>query len=400
MNELKNKTYEELIERRGALAAKVDDQDADLGEIEREIRAINEEIERRKAEKADSDAQAAKRAELRKLVAGGAGETRMRTGAEERKPRGLKEIRSSAAYADAWANDVKRGDGRYTETRAILSENADAGNVGEGDSTVPVPTYIEDRINAIFENNKLLNRIHKTFVKANLKVPFVLTADPAQTHAEGGNAPSEEKITFGEVSLDFDSFLKKWIDVSDTVLLLRGEEFMRFIMDEFENKIEAGLAADVIEAVVNAPETSTASAIGVPVYPISAITLDTIVNALALITDDEAKPSLVMNRGTYAAFKATQYNAGYAVDVFEGLEIDFSSKLPSITDAQVDDALVIVGDIYAVQANLPDGAAVKFIVDPYTLATINKVRTTGKLARSVGITKPGRLVKITKAAAE
>lgn len=44
---MSEKTYEELIERRTVLAAAMDQEDADLDAIEKEMREINEEIDRK-----------------------------------------------------------------------------------------------------------------------------------------------------------------------------------------------------------------------------------------------------------------------------------------------------------------------------------------------------------------
>lgn len=393
MNELEKKTYEELIERRGVLAASIDEEGADLDEIDKEIRAINEEIERRRAAEADRKSADQKRAELRKLVAGGAGNVREPFGRnEERKSKTIKELRSSAEYVDAWVEDIKRKDANYTETRKLLTENAQ--NPGENDGIVPVPTYVEEEIQAIFENNRILNRIHKTYIRGNVDVPFEVSATDAQKHVEGGEAVAEEQLILGNVSLIMDHSIKKWISFSKSVLKLKGEAFMRYLMDEFRNKIESGLLGEVIDAIVDAPETSTTSAIGVPNHEVSVITLDTVVQALALITADDAKPTLSMNRGTYAAMRSAQMNANYAVDPFEGLEIDYTAKLPSIADAEDGDTIMIVGDLYAVQANLPDGNEVEFVIDPYTQKKKNIVEILGELMATVKVTQPGKIVRV------
>lgn len=393
MNE---KTYEELIERRNALVAGVDQEDADLDAIEKEIREINEELERRKAAETDREAADKKREQLRKLVANGAGETRENYEAQKEKksmPK-MKEIRSTAEYMNAWVTDIKARDEHYTETRRILTENAPAGNVTENDTTVPVPTYVEERIQAIWTQNRLLNRIHKTYIKGNLIVPYEAESTGAVRHYEGGEETAEEKLTIGQISLMVDSSIKKWISFSRSVLALKGEAFVEYLMDEFKNKIEAGVVADVIGVIVAAPTTNTTTAIGVPNHEVSALTLDTVAQALALITADNADPSLVMNRGTYAAMRAAQLNANYAVDPFEGLEIDYSALLPSIADAEDGDCIMIVGDLYAVQANEPNGDAVDFIIDPYSRKKENLVEILGELFAAVGVTEPGKIVRV------
>ena len=61
-----NVSTDELIERRSAIAAEVDNADADLDALDKEIREINVELEQRKAE-------AEKRNNIRDEVARGAG---------------------------------------------------------------------------------------------------------------------------------------------------------------------------------------------------------------------------------------------------------------------------------------------------------------------------------------
>lgn len=393
MNE---KTYEELIERRSALAAAMDQEDADLDAIEKEMREINEELETRRAAEEDRKAAEQKREELRKLVANGAGDTReeYQAAKEKRIMPTTKEIRSTAEYMNAWVADVKNRDEMYTETRRILTENALEANVGAGDTLVPVPTYVEERVQAIWTENRLLNRIHKTYFKGNLVVPYEASSSGATLHAEGAAAIDEETLSIGQISLLVSGSIKKWISFSRSVLALKGEAFVEYLMDEFRNKIEAALVASVIDAIVQAPTSNQPTAIGVPNYTVSALTLDTVAQAMALITADNANPSLVMNRGTYAAMRAAQLNANYAVDPFEGLEIDFTSELPSITAASDDDVIMIVGDMYAVQENMPNGNAVDFIIDPYTRKKENLVEILGELFASGAITQPGKIVRV------
>lgn len=393
MNE---KTYEELIERRSALAAAMDQEDADLDAIEKEIREINEELETRRAAEEDRKAAEQKREELRKLVANGAGDTREEYQAEKEKKSmpTTKEIRSTAEYMNAWVADVKNRDEMYTETRRILTENALEANVGAGDTLVPVPTYVEERVQAIWTENRLLNRIHKTYFKGNLVVPYEAASSGATLHEEGAAAINEETLTIGQISLLVTGSIKKWISFSRSVLALKGEAFVEYLMDEFRNKIEAALVAGVIGGIVGAPTTNQTTAIGVPNHTVSVLTLDTVAQAMALIEADNANPSLVMNRGTYAAMRAAQLNANYAVDPFEGLEIDFSSELPSITAAQNGDVIMIVGDLYAYQENLPNGNAVDFIIDPYTRKKENLVEILGELFAAGAITQPGKIVRV------
>ena len=169
-----------------------------------------------------------------------------------------------------------------------------------------------------------------------------------------------------------------------------------FLFDEFENKIETYLASGVVSAIEAAPATSTTSAVGVPAIESDVITLDIVAQALALLTDTVENGCVVMNRGTYAAFRAAALNANYSVDPFEGLTVVFSSALPSLADASAGDTWLIVGDMSAVTVNFPNGDQVKFIYDPYTNAPADLVRITGRLYAGFGVTTPGKLAKVSK----
>ena len=67
MFDFKEMSVEEIQTRKAEIGTLVDTEDADLGALEEEIRAINEELEARKAEEA-------KKVEIRKAVAEGEGE--------------------------------------------------------------------------------------------------------------------------------------------------------------------------------------------------------------------------------------------------------------------------------------------------------------------------------------
>lgn len=400
MEELKKRTDAELYERRGALAAEAETPDADLDAIETEMKAINKELEQRRAAKQaeedalraaeeDRRAEEAKRAEMRKLVAEGAGEPVNIFKEERKNAMDLKEIRSSKEYMNAWAEGIKTG--RYDECRRLLTENSENGGVGDG--LVPVPTYVEDRIQGIFERNDLLRRVRRTFFRGNLKVGFEVSSTGAAAHSEGGEEIADEELLIGTVEI-IASMIKKTILISDELIDMKGQEFLDYVFDEFENKIESYLASAIVEAIDDAPENSTLSAVGVPVIDAAALTLDIVAQAMAQLTNTVTDPVLVMNRGTYAAFRAAQLNANYAVDPFEGLPIVYSSALPSIADAAAGETWLIVGDLSAVTCNFPAGDQVKFVYDPYTNAPADLVRITGRLYVGVGLTTPGKLAKV------
>ena len=381
---MENKTIEELLERRTQIAVEIETDGADLDALEAEARSINDELERRKAEETRKN-------ELRKAVAEGEGKTIEKI--ERKTTMDIKEIRSSKEYLNAYAKGIMTG--RYDECRTLLTENALEANIAEGDGIVPVPTYVEERIQGIFERNEILRRVRRTYFRGNLRVGFEVSSTGASYHAEGDEAIADEQLIIGVVEI-ISGMIKKTILITDELADIGGQALLDYLFDEFENKIESYLATGIVSVIAAAPTSSDSTHVGVPQYPVSVITLDMVAQALALCENTLTDPCLVMNRGTYAAIRAAQLAANYAVDPFEGLPVVYNSSLPAFADANDTDVFMQVGDLSAVTVNFPAGDQVRFIYDPYTNAPADLVRITGKLYAGIGLTTPGKLVNIVK----
>ena len=189
-------TVDELMERRKAIVAESETDGADLDALENELREINAEIETRKAD-------AAKRAEIREAAVQN-GE--VKESIEGEKPMNIDEIRSSAEYMDAFANDLKKGmrenDYSMSESRALLTELVSG--------TVPVPKPVEARIQTNWARLGLMGLVRRTFVPGVLRVGFERSATAATNHTESTTAVTEETLTLGVVSISPVS-IKKWI---------------------------------------------------------------------------------------------------------------------------------------------------------------------------------------------
>ena len=205
---MENKTIEELEERKAQIATELETAE-DLDALETEARSINDELERRREEARQAE-------EERKAAADLGKETR--TFEEEEKKMTLKEMRNSKEYIDAFANYIKTGDDK--ECRALLTEIAN--NDGTG---VPVPELVEDRVRAAWNKNGIMSRVRKSYLKGVLKVGFEKSATDATAHTEGDEAPDEETLVIGIVSLVPVS-IKKWISISDEAMDLSAEEFL------------------------------------------------------------------------------------------------------------------------------------------------------------------------------
>lgn len=372
-----NMTMDQLMERRSAIAVELDAPDADLDALEAEVREINEEIENRKNAET-------KRTEIRAAVAAGKGETKKTF--EEKKEMTLEEIRSSKEYVEAFANYIKTG--KDDECRALLSTNATGGQV-------PVPTIIEGRIRTAWQKNGLMDLVRKTYVRGNLKVGFELSADGAVIHTEGSAAASDESLTFGVVTLTPQS-IKKWIKISDEALDMGGEEFLFYIYDEITYQIAKKAQEELLAKIVALTGTASSTAVSVGVVA-GTPSLGVVAAAIGTLSDEAANPVIVMNKGSWAKFKAAQYGANYALDPFEGLDVYFDSTLPVYaTTGTAGSTWAIVGDFGAgAHANFPNGDEIQLKYDDLSLAEADLVKIVGREYVGLGIVADKAFAKIT-----
>ena len=362
-----NMTSEELLERRSAIAQELDADGADLDALEAEVRGINEELENRKAAEQ-------KRTEIRSAVASGEGETTEKF--EERKIMDINEIRSSKEYINAYANYIKTG--KDDECRALLTTLATGGQV-------PVPTVIEGRIRQAWQRNGIMELVRKTYVPGILKVGFELSADPAYIHTEGSTANTEEALTFGVVTMTPES-IKKWITISDEAMDMGGEEFLDYIYDELTYQIAKKAQSELLAKITALTASATSVAVGVGVVA-GTPSVGVIASAIGALSDQAANPVVVINKGSWAQFKAAQYAGDFNVDPFEGLDVHFDNSLPVYsTTGTAGVAWAIVGDFGAgAQANFPNGDEITIKYDNLSLAEKDLVKLVGREYVGLGI---------------
>ena len=377
--EIKDVTIEQLEERKAQIVEELDNPEADLDALEAEARGIKEEIESRKAE-------AARKAEIRSAIANGEGETveKFET-VEERQKMTNEEIRSSAEYVEAFANYIKTG--KDEECRALLTEIVSG--------TVPVPTIIEGRIRTAWQRNGLMELVRKTYVPGILKVGFELSADPAYIHTEGSTANTEEALTFGVVTMTPAS-IKKWITISDEALDMGGQEFLFYVYDEITYQIAKKAQSELIGKITALTASATSTAVGVGVVA-GTPSVGVVAAAIGTLSDEAANPVVVMNKGTWAQFKAAQYAANYAVDPFEGLAVHFDNNLPVYaTTGTAGTAWMIVGDFgQGAQANFPNGDEITLKYDDLSLAERDLVKVVGREYVGLGIVADHAFCKVT-----
>lgn len=375
------RTIEEIENRLSEIKANLEKPEADLDALQEETRSLI--AEREELRKAAKEAE-----ETRKAIADGIGEVKVTEKVEEKKTMTIEELRNSKEYINAYAKYVQSGDDR--ECRAMLTENA--GESGQ----LPVPVLVEQTVKTAWENDQILSRITKTAFKGNLKVTFERSGDVAYVHTEGTSAPTEESLTLGVVTM-IPANIKKWIHVSDEVVAMGGEAFLRYIYEELTYQILRKLAALVIADIAGASTSHSASAVGVPKVTL-APAINTVATAVANLSDEAVRPVVIMNRLTEVEFRAAYAAGNFAVDPYVGLERVYTSALPAYSAASSNAVYAIVGDLSGAQVNYPEGEGVILKYDDLTEAEADMVKVVGRQYAAHAVTAPGRFVNIAKPA--
>lgn len=350
---------------------------------EKELNAIAEERKALEARKAEIEAEERAAQKYEQNPAAG-----KEIDVENRKEQKMeiKELRNTPEYIDAFAQAIKGDD---SALRSILTENATNGQV-------PIPEFAEERIRTAWETDEILNRVGKTYVKGNLKIGFEISGSDAVIHLEGDEAPDEEELTLGIVTLIPQS-IKKWITVSDESLDMKSEEFIDYIYDELGHRIAKAAADIVVTKIAALPQTSTATA------PYAAkITLapsaTTMVNAVANLSDEATNNVAIMNKLTWADFKSITTGDGYPLqDPFAGLVVLFNNSLKAYSAAAEGEVYAIVGDLASgFRANFPNGEEIKIKMDDLSLTEDDLVKFVGRKYVALEAVAPGRFTLIAK----
>lgn len=379
--EVKDMTMQDIESRSAELAEMVNGENADLEAIEKETN----ELEERKSQILREAEERSK--QVAEVIATEKNTIETFATEEVRNKMDIKELRNTTEYVNAYAEYVKGND---KQVRALLSENAT-------DGTVAVPELVYDIVKNAWEREGIMSRVRKAYLKGNIKVQFEISADPATVHAESANTPvTEENLVLGIVTL-VPTSIKKWISISDEVYDLRGEDFLNYIYDELTYQIAKKSADQLVANIVASPATSSATAPAVPVLTEDPA-LDTIAQAMALLSDQAQNPVVIMNRATWGAFKSVQYAGNFAIDPFEGLEVIFNNTLPAVGTASSGDVYAIVGDLAeGALANFPNGEDITLKFDDLSKAEYDLIRIIGREFVGLGVIAPNHFVNIKKA---
>ena len=307
-------------------------------------------------------------------------------------------------YADFIRGKVDKKEMRsYLESRALATTT----------ENVPIPEVMQGFVEtAWYEYGKFSRLVSETFEPAILKIPVEVEADGANWHDELGEEPQEENITLGQIILQ-PKMIKKWISLTDELMAMAADDFLRYIADELVYRVV--LALD--EAIINRTDAQGLGVIGIVDNPNTEVVdaeLDfNVINvALAnLVTFEDLV--IAMNPATFfnnfmgmhddvgrPIFNVVQDNNNRPQYYLSGHRVEFTQALKSEADASAGDPLFVVGNFRrGYRLNYPQGRNVITLVDPYTLATQDLVRMIGRLYVAGNVVKPKHFAQVNKAGA-
>ena len=386
MKEIKNMTIEELEARSAEIVAEVTNPETTEERL-KELEGISIEIEERKNE---LKKMAAENQQIRMQIAEGTATIEeVKDVIKEERKMTNKEVCATKEYRDAFANYIRTGDDK--ECRALLTENV------SGD--VPVASIVYDIVKNAWEKEGIVARIKKAYVKGNLRVGFEISADGAFIHTEGQSvsSASAENLVLGTVNI-VASNIKKFIYVSDEVI--DSTDFLNYVYDELVYQIAKKLADQAIAKIEACGTVSTNTPsmnVAVPKITEASIALNTIANAIAQLSDQAADPVIIMNKATFASFKAVQAAGSYGYDPFEGLPVLFNNTIAAYSAATTGVTYAIVGDLgEGMLANFPNGEDIKIKLDDLSQAESDLVKIVGRQYVGLEVVGPKSFVKITK----
>ena len=362
--EIKDMQIEDIEARMSEINGLLNSEDADIDALTAEV---DELIEQRTA----LETRAVNKKSLLEKVA--TASVKPMDAVEERKV--MDNTVSKEALYDALAESIK---GRATpEQRALLTTNATGG-------TVSVATILDEYIWTDWEKSDILRRVRKVYIKGNYKVNYEASATGAVIHEEGKAQPAEEQLVLGTVNF-VATYIKKWISVSDSVMSLRGEAFMRYLHDEFGHQLAKTAETVILEDIVDSDLSAKVT---------HAIDGDAVLAGLAKLSDEATNPVVIMAKSTYAKIRSIRTTAGNRIeDPFEGLEVLFNNMLAQEGETE----MVLVGDLDGVVANFPDGEDFKFIIDDKSLAEHDMVKIVGKILGDIHLVRPNGFAVVTAA---
>jgi len=315
--ELKEMTVEQLEERKAAIAAELDNDDADLDALESEARGIKEELESRKAE-------AAQREEIRKAVAKGEG-TVIKTFEikEERKEMFGIETKE---YRDAFMANLV---GRATpEQRAVLADNS---AYGDG---LALPVALDEQIwDQVNNDHPILRDV--AILRSGIAIKVTQMTPAAVTKKMDSAASSEQTITGVDVNLvgaDYHTY----VTLSYAEAKMSQGAMESFLVREVADALGDALAKDVFARILS--DATTAQ----KVTATSDLFTD-VKAALALATQARRPVVYAPSSSYYEIIGAIQQGSPFNMGAALGIEVRLDNAATKVT--VVDPSLFVLNVI-------------------------------------------------------
>lgn len=304
--------------------------------------------------------------------------------------------------------DMIRGKVDEKEVRNFLKRDDPTPGLSTGTTNVPIPVIMQGYVEtAWYTYGKFSKLVSETFEPAILKIPVETEASGASWHTEGGDAPAEEYITLGQIILQ-PKMIKKWISLTDELMAMSAEDFLRYVADELVYRVI--LALD--EAIINRTDMNGLGVIGI----VGNSYTETVSKAISFNVINEAIANLVtfedltvaMNPKTFfenfmgltdqvgnPIFRVVHDNENRPQYYLSGYRVEFTQALPAYNDATAGQAYAVVGNFRrGYRLNYPQGRNVITLVDPYTLATKDLVRMIGRLYVAGNVVKPKHFAEL------
>lgn len=386
-------------EKRDELLNEVESLTSEANKIDEEVEALDKE-----AKELEEQRSAFKAQEERMSLANNLTKTKI----EERKTQ-MDEVKNktleSKEYEQLYA-DMIRGKVDEKEVRSYLEKR----ELTTTTTNVPVPVIMQGFVEtAWYEYGKFSRLVSETFEPSILKIPVETSATGAVWHDEGGDAPAEETITLGQIILQ-PKMIKKWISLTDELMAMSAEDFLRYVSDELVYRVI--LALD--EAIINRTDAQGLGVIGIvnnanTTQVTAELGFNVINQAIAnLVTFDDL--TVAMNPATFfnnfmgltdlqglPIFRVVQDNANKPQYYLSGHRVEFTQALLPYDQVQAGGAYAVVGNFRrGYRLNYPQGRNVITLVDPYTLATEDLVRMIGRLYVAGNVVKPLHFAQLNK----
>lgn len=292
--DLKEKTVEELMERRDAIIAELDAPEADLDALEEETRAIKAELEERKAEEA-------RKAEIRAEVAAGAGEVVKVFREEETRKENKMYGVETREYRNAWVKNIVGRDLDAEERAALTSAGA----------VIPTMT-----VNAIWDRlvkpAELLGRVDVTQFPSYVRFPKATTVNAATAQAVGGTInESSDVVSYADlVPNEYVKLLTVGADIDHMAI----DAIHDWIVNNLTDSIRYAINKDIL--------------VGTGTNSLKGITASVSASSTALTAAGVTKKDLM----TIMAALGAQYHAGAVWIMTPGLFYGEVMQITSLND--------------------------------------------------------------------